>query len=196
MMPGDAAGAMLNARLPLMEASRLSGRTRALSLTSLRQQDEGAGSPGREPSVSFGKSPLASPSKHHDSGTACQLQSPNLLSSVTAGSAAWENWPPAAMGGCEVAAIHDDDGRASRRVTAPARMGALSAAGIIWERSHGECTPLVRQVLTFEEIAMLKRRAGMEAEASMRFEGRAAGPWSSLAGGMTPPNGSGTGSPR
>ncbi|GAX82445.1 hypothetical protein CEUSTIGMA_g9873.t1 [Chlamydomonas eustigma] len=42
------------------------------------------------------------------------------------------------------------------------RVGALTAAGVIWERSHGDCTPLVRQVLTFEEMAMLKAKKAAE----------------------------------
>ncbi len=42
------------------------------------------------------------------------------------------------------------------------RVGALTAAGVIWERSHNSCTPLVRQVMTFEEMATLKARRSAE----------------------------------
>ena len=46
-----------------------------------------------------------------------------------------------------------------RATTAPERVGALTAAGVMWDRSRGECTPQIRQVLTAEEISMLKKRA-------------------------------------
>ena len=69
-------------------------------------------------------------------------------------------------------------GKASKRATtAPERVGALTAAGVMWDRSRGDCTPQIRQVLTAEEIAMLKKRslAALAAEAAALSGGRLTG---------------------
>ena len=65
---------------------------------------------------------------------------------------------------------NDGARRSSKQPKVPARVGALTAAGFVWDKTQGACTPMVRQVLTFEEIAMLKRQAtasgGVSEEAS------------------------------
>lgn len=99
---------------------------------------------GDNPSVAFlsGESPLSS-----SMGLPC-----------TTGKVDWVTASPfrSSVIQREEAAHCDDDLRASRRAM---RVGALTAAGVMWDKTQGACTPLVRQVLTFEEIAMLKRRA-------------------------------------
>ena len=58
---------------------------------------------------------------------------------------------------------NDGARRSSRQPKVPARVGALTAAGFVWDKTQGACTPSMRQVLTFEEIAMLKRQAAASA---------------------------------
>jgi len=62
---------------------------------------------------------------------------------------------------------HDGDRRDPRHSTkAPVSKGAaLTAAGFMWNSTQGACTPLVRQVLTYEEIAMLKQQASAKTPA-------------------------------
>ena len=146
---GDAAGSgggWLNAQLPLPESA----------------------------GVRFGDS-TASP--RTSSGHGPWSSSP-FMADAAAGTHRRHEQQPLSPGAAAVgAANHRDRGysgpdeydrRAARRLTAPVRVGALTAASVVWDRTYGDCTPQIRQVLTAEEIAMLKKKSTAEAAAFVR----------------------------